>query len=150
MRLFLFLRKGGVMPFTGKVSDHLGSSDCKPKHCSQVTTSLYQKTFKRITSTRAINYLRFYSLKGVFTLAYTDSNPQHCLSVSLGLGLCECSRTCIIVELVSLCFYMCLLTRERGYPSLWSQVPSQPVVQCPFWGVTLVPCPFWRVQPMVP
>ena len=28
---------------------------------------------------------------------------------------------------------ICLLT--RGYPSLWSQVPSQPLVPCPVWGL---------------
>ena len=29
---------------------------------------------------------------------------------------------------------VCLLTRRGWYPSLWSHVPSQPLVPCPLWG----------------
>ena len=31
---------------------------------------------------------------------------------------------------------LCLSVHIGGYPSLWSQVPSQPLVPCPFWWVT--------------
>ena len=36
------------------------------------------------------------------------------------------------------CFHRYLYV-DRGYPSLWSQVPSQPLVESPFWGGGEVP-----------